>query len=205
MALTKCKECGHEVASNAKTCPNCGVKYPGFALGWIGLIIFFVLILIIIGAIDDSNKNTSSKGLAKQRESKWAHTTVNVRSGRSTDFSIVTKLMPDEKVGVDSLFNGWYRVFRDGKKIGYVASFLLKDDQLWLRAGGNIWSGVKLYHGSSSYKKFAGEVLGGRDRSLLIKTKSGDIECWNRNTMIMMDYYIRSDDPALKRKKWEIY
>ncbi len=29
MALRKCKECGHEVAKSAKTCPSCGVKSPG--------------------------------------------------------------------------------------------------------------------------------------------------------------------------------
>lgn len=29
MALAKCKECGKEVSTNAKTCPHCGVKHPG--------------------------------------------------------------------------------------------------------------------------------------------------------------------------------
>ncbi len=29
MALVKCKECGKEVASSAKTCPHCGIKEPG--------------------------------------------------------------------------------------------------------------------------------------------------------------------------------
>lgn len=29
MALVTCKECGNQVASSAKTCPKCGVDYPG--------------------------------------------------------------------------------------------------------------------------------------------------------------------------------
>jgi hypothetical protein len=29
MALKKCKECGKDVSSSAKTCPYCGVKNPG--------------------------------------------------------------------------------------------------------------------------------------------------------------------------------
>lgn len=29
MALAKCKECEKEVSTSAKTCPHCGVKYPG--------------------------------------------------------------------------------------------------------------------------------------------------------------------------------
>src|SRR5437879_5278346 len=28
MALTKCKECGHEVSNKAKTCPQCGSPIP---------------------------------------------------------------------------------------------------------------------------------------------------------------------------------
>jgi len=31
MALVTCKECGTQVASSAKTCPKCGVDYPGGA------------------------------------------------------------------------------------------------------------------------------------------------------------------------------
>lgn len=27
--LVSCKACGHQVAINAKTCPNCGIKHPG--------------------------------------------------------------------------------------------------------------------------------------------------------------------------------
>ena len=26
MALIKCKECGNEISSSAKTCPHCGIK-----------------------------------------------------------------------------------------------------------------------------------------------------------------------------------
>jgi hypothetical protein len=44
MALTKCKECGNEVSTTAKTCPKCGAKAPKkmglfakIALGFIGL------------------------------------------------------------------------------------------------------------------------------------------------------------------------
>ncbi|WP_412514572.1 MULTISPECIES: zinc-ribbon domain-containing protein [Shewanella] len=28
MALVKCKECGEEVSTKAKTCPKCGAKAP---------------------------------------------------------------------------------------------------------------------------------------------------------------------------------
>ncbi len=37
MGLTKCKECGHEISTKAKVCPNCGWKKPvGFLRGITG-------------------------------------------------------------------------------------------------------------------------------------------------------------------------
>lgn len=44
MAMKKCKECGEEISSSAKTCPKCGKR-----LKPTGLRIFLGIILIIIG------------------------------------------------------------------------------------------------------------------------------------------------------------
>jgi hypothetical protein len=47
MALIKCKECGKEVSSNAKTCPNCGNKMPkktSIATWIIGGVFLFVVV-----------------------------------------------------------------------------------------------------------------------------------------------------------------
>jgi len=44
MALVKCKECGEQVSSNAKTCPNCGVNAPKKT----SFITFLVLLTVIL-------------------------------------------------------------------------------------------------------------------------------------------------------------
>jgi len=48
MALNKCKECGKEVSSQAKTCPHCGapVQAGGIFAMAILIAVFFVLILV---------------------------------------------------------------------------------------------------------------------------------------------------------------
>lgn len=46
MALAKCKECGKEVSTSAKTCPHCGVKNPGVRAKDM---IIGVLTLLLIG------------------------------------------------------------------------------------------------------------------------------------------------------------
>ena len=62
-----------------------------------------------------------------QRDARWAHTPVNVRSGRSTSDPIATGLERGERVEVDSLVDGWFRVFRNGQPIGYSASSVLNE------------------------------------------------------------------------------
>lgn len=62
MALIKCKECGGEVSSKAKTCPKCGASVGRRGIGCGTLVGYAVLLLIvipmviglIIAAIDDS-------------------------------------------------------------------------------------------------------------------------------------------------------
>jgi hypothetical protein len=65
MALKKCKECGKEVSTSAKTCPHCGVKDPG--VGAKEKLIGFIILLLIIGGIgfyfsgdDDANSSEST-------------------------------------------------------------------------------------------------------------------------------------------------
>lgn len=44
--MKKCKNCGEEIAKNAKTCPKCGARY-----GLPGFVKFLILIIIIVGCI----------------------------------------------------------------------------------------------------------------------------------------------------------
>jgi hypothetical protein len=46
MAMAKCRECGKDVSSKAKTCPNCGVKRPSGRMSK-----FAILVLLLGGAV----------------------------------------------------------------------------------------------------------------------------------------------------------
>lgn len=68
MALTKCKECGHEVAKSAKTCPGCGAKQRRTSLGmkvFLGFVAFIIIVNVISGV---SDKVTAQQDAAKQAE-----------------------------------------------------------------------------------------------------------------------------------------
>ena len=69
MALIKCKECNHQISSQAKTCPNCGcpirsedIESTKSALGGcLKLVIGFVLIIFLIGLFNKSEPVKSQK------------------------------------------------------------------------------------------------------------------------------------------------
>ena len=47
MSLEPCKYCDHQVAWNAKACPNCGGTYPA-SLGFFGTIFAYLFWIIVI-------------------------------------------------------------------------------------------------------------------------------------------------------------
>lgn len=62
MALTKCKECGNEVSTEAEACPKCGakLKHAGNRMGC-GFFLLLIIIIGIFGSIfKDGDNSTSS-------------------------------------------------------------------------------------------------------------------------------------------------
>ncbi len=61
MAIEKCRECGKEVSTNAKTCPNCGAKKPAqpgillslFVIG-VGIFLIYVFVSAILSGGGDA-------------------------------------------------------------------------------------------------------------------------------------------------------
>ncbi|MDD9815526.1 MAG: zinc-ribbon domain-containing protein [Gammaproteobacteria bacterium] len=73
MALGKCKECGKEVSTTAKTCPNCGVKRPfvsdmeKFGDKWGCLIIVLIGVLgFYVYTMSDSSEYTTHVNTASK-------------------------------------------------------------------------------------------------------------------------------------------
>lgn len=48
MALVKCRECGHDISSRAKECPNCGIKIKNYKRGIIIATTFIFIAFLII-------------------------------------------------------------------------------------------------------------------------------------------------------------
>ena len=88
-----------------------------------GVVFLGIVVIGIVSALSESFQSS-------RRDARWAHVPVNVRSGRSTSDAIVAGLERGERVEVDSLVDGWFRVFRNGQPIGYSASSVLNEGPL---------------------------------------------------------------------------
>jgi hypothetical protein len=83
----------------------------------------------------------------------------------------------------------------------------------WNRASSHIFTGVKLYYGPKKF--YVGEVLGGAEnyvspegtkfRGVKLRMASGSVEWKDRNAIISGDWYVESNDPAIKRGVWHEY
>ena len=61
--LTQCKTCSKEIASNAKSCPNCGAKNKKaiYKRPWF-IVVAFLIIVLAIGGEDDGDSTTTDIG-----------------------------------------------------------------------------------------------------------------------------------------------
>jgi RNA polymerase subunit RPABC4/transcription elongation factor Spt4 len=69
MALTKCKECGHDVSKQAKTCPNCGapMRKKRSIVRWALLLLLIVIFVEYgTGRHTDHPKLTSASTVKRQ-------------------------------------------------------------------------------------------------------------------------------------------
>ena len=75
--MIRCKTCGNEIASSAKTCPNCGGKNkkPVYKAIWFWAIVA-IAIIAIAGNNSNSNNNnsTSNNNSASNTKEKFSYT-----------------------------------------------------------------------------------------------------------------------------------
>ncbi len=90
MAMTLCNECGKEISTTAKVCPNCGAKGPGEKFSTrnlvIGGIAIFVLILMLSSYMGDKPRSRSST--ISQSSTSVSDANAVCSAIRSTDFAL---------------------------------------------------------------------------------------------------------------------
>lgn len=123
MALVKCKECGNEVSTEAKTCPKCGAPVARKPIGC-GSAIVLIVLLFVVGKYVDSylRSDTPSPPVASPpRPSSSASSA----SGNCETYTSVRQgwLLDNDRRGEIALWERPAPPFRDGNKIAAVIAF----------------------------------------------------------------------------------
>lgn len=85
--MTKCKSCGNDIASSAKSCPNCGAKNkkPIFKKWWFWVVVVIVVLVIAGSSGDDDNSDvstTSTNTLQSEVVNKTENTSSDISLGK---------------------------------------------------------------------------------------------------------------------------
>ena len=105
--LIPCKTCGAQIASNAKTCPNCGAKNKKKHPILFGILILLVLIIAIASSGNDDAKKvdspTSSPNVEASSETDSAQTAFSV--GETAELKDVQVTLVDASESAGSAYN----------------------------------------------------------------------------------------------------
>jgi len=142
MAMTSCRECGQSVSTSAKTCPSCGIAYPGRSalnrpLGCSGCLLILVGVVVAV-LVFGLSPTPSGRGGGASTPSVVVSTTpfhntgaVNVREGPGTGFRIVNVLSANQTVPLGAAdTSGWAPIVDPtGQVRGYVLTSLLTEGE----------------------------------------------------------------------------
>lgn len=80
MAIVKCRECGNEISTTAKSCPKCGAKMPKrtSVITWVIAGVMMLLLFNFFSYINEGAKNPTPK-LVDQRIKVMEKVDVNIR------------------------------------------------------------------------------------------------------------------------------
>lgn len=144
-----CESCGAEIGQSKKqpVAPDQVLRDPSARptpstsstsrFPWGAVIVIAVFVLVAIGfarsrhevsprrAVTSSGTTSSRTYTPRTYAKRYAHSPVNVRSGRGTSHEIVGQIARGVPVDVDSLQDGWYACYRAGRKWGYAYAELL--------------------------------------------------------------------------------
>lgn len=106
MAMRACKECGAEISSGAKTCPNCGKDQRNFFAKH--KILTFVLFVVIIGVVATStgggNNNTTTPGSSNTTQTQKQEKFTLLSDERTTDSIGTTYIEGEIKNNTDKTY-----------------------------------------------------------------------------------------------------
>lgn len=131
MALIKCKECGNEVSSEAKTCPKCGAKVPK-GMGLLSKIFLGLFGFVVLSAVLSAVLNTHPTSPSAPSPSAPPPAPVKTYTPQEKAAALAKMAVEKDKVENET----WYRDKSTPNTLGHNTFHLYigqKPDHVWLR------------------------------------------------------------------------
>jgi len=209
MALKACRECGKEISTGAKRCPNCGKKDPttSYITQCMQLILWLVLIMLVLSFIASLADYGSVSPYAVYQKELRRQNQIQAEAEAQEQRArfLRSRGLPSAQAAEPSEVLKYYEPpasqwVPDGQPIG-----------VWRGTAMHLWVGVKLFYGPN--KLYVGEVLGGNMtmvnprtgesfNGLKLRMANGSTRWYDRSDVVLGPWYVRADDPALLREDW---
>jgi len=133
MAMKKCKECGNQVSTKAKSCPNCGakVKKTSIIMKIFLFFIVFTFLMPFIASLSDNETPSSNNAGSSKTADKVKDEILDIRTPKTE--GIAVKVGPGEKYRDDptGALMGSEKLYVLEERSGWIRFRVTKDDQGW--------------------------------------------------------------------------
>lgn len=125
MALTKCKDCGHEISNKADSCPNCGAPKEPKQYGCGTLIVVIFVVGLLVSLINNIDKTSSTRPLSQpiktpQKNKDDYIATLSRQIDELNKYKIERYTnSKDSIITAISIFSAWVMIAEEGKKFTF--------------------------------------------------------------------------------------
>ncbi len=129
-----------------------------------------------------TSTTTSSTSVSSSGKITITASTLNVRSGAGTGYSIISSVNKNEVYSYSSYSNGWYKITLSNGKTGYVSSSYVKKFSSYAVSGGGsyIWpvqssTNISSYYGARNGSTHYGIDIAAKSGAQIIAVASGTV------------------------------
>ena len=150
-------------------------------------------------AYDDNKIGWSSDDyISKNKIGKVTATSLNVRSGASTSYSVIGKVTKGEEVEILSSSDGWYKIAYDDNKIGWSSDDYISKNKI----GKVTATSLNVRSGASTSYSVIGKVTKGEEVKILSSNNGWyKIEYSNTTGWVSKDYISTSNSSDISSKE----
>ena len=195
MALTKCRECGQEISTDARVCPHCGKRITSAMA--MGCAIFFLVLFAALVAYVVSEKSGGQRKrgpqLQKQSESEQTPSEAHKQEPQEDNRASGRVNKSNQPMYGQAATTGIIKIRQTD--LPQSTHSRTRAASRWLRAVNHLRPGTRVYLGySPDNRVYDHTIISGDGETFIIRHKSGSIEVKSIRMYQDWPLYVRAKD-----------